>query len=451
MALKDIPLSHLDLLMWNVNHPTGLTNITAIMFFKGSVDVKKVKKVINERIQVFDKFREKVIVKRGKPIWHEDELFDIDSHVHLLALPGKGGDQELADLISDMISTPLDYSKPLWQIHIIDKYKGGSAILWRIHHSIGDGASLMRTMLSFTDNLNDLFQVKSQYKDHEHQPNKVNWKSKFKQALELSKATIGLPKKVLEHPERIKEVIENVADTAKDLGAFLLSRSNERSIYKGELGIQKRVAWSNVIDLNDIKKIGKHFGGTVNDTLLVALTGAVRRHMEQHGQDLNIRFNVACPVDMRRNEKEFHLDNRVGVILLDLPIAQIDVEERFLTISQKTKKLKQSIEPPITYYYTQFISDFIPKRIEEASAKMLGSKLMAILSNVPGPKEPLYFTGVEVDNIMFWLPHTYDMGLGFSVISYNNKVTFGITVDPHVVKDPEVIVENFEDEIDICF
>jgi len=443
MSTHDKPLHHLDLLMWNVNDPVGLTNITAMMFFKSKLDFERVINVVNKRIEPLEKFKQKIINKNGRPNWHDDELFDIHSHIHKVALPDKGDDEALMVMVSDLISSPLDYTKPLWQIHFIENYKGGTALLWRIHHAIGDGASLSRALLLLTDEPEDKIVV-----ENSEDKKRMNWRDKLKQAIHLTEQTFSEVKKVVTDPEQRKEVTEVVKNTIKDLESFVTTGSNDNSIYKGELGVQKKVSWSKVMSLPEIKTISKHYGVKVNDTLLGAITGALRKHMEAHGQDTGIKFNIVCPVDMRHNEKKLHLDNRVGVIILDLPIEIVDMGERLKDITNKTNRLKHSLEPSLTYLYTQFLTDFIPKRFELYSAKKLGSKLMAILSNVPGPREAILFADHEVDNIMFWLPHTYDMGLALSVISYNDKVTCGITVDAHLVKDPDSIIRYFEEEID---
>jgi diacylglycerol O-acyltransferase len=449
MKIQDSALKHLDLLMWNVDHPTGLTNITAMMFFKTKLDEQKVIRLLDERIKGLKKFKEKVINKKGKPVWHFDELFDINSHIHKIALPDAGDDKALMLMVSDLISMPLDYTKPLWQIHLIENYNGGSALLWRIHHAIGDGASLVNAMLTLTDEQPDVAIQKSVAIEEEasSQKLKFNWKNKLNQGKQLAEKTVLNTQSLFKRPEEINHFISSIKNTTNDIISFLKSSDNQNTIYKGKLGVQKRVAWSKVMSLSDIKKISCHYHAKVNDTLLAILTGALRRHMEKHHQDTGITFNIACPVDMRKNDQEIDLGNKVGAILIQLPINTIHFEERIKIISEKTSALKKSLEPPLAYYYTEFISDFVPKSIELYAAKMLGSKLMAILSNVPGPKKPIYFAGEEIDNIMFWLPHTYSMGMALSVISYNNKVSIGITVDANLIQDPEEIIHNFEYEM----
>ena len=107
MKFQDTALKHLDLLMWNVDHPTGLTNITAMMFFKTKLNEQKVIQLLDERIKGLQKFKEKVINKGGRPTWHFDELFDINSHIHKVALPDGGDNRALMKMVSDLISMPL--------------------------------------------------------------------------------------------------------------------------------------------------------------------------------------------------------------------------------------------------------------------------------------------------------------------------------------------------------
>ena len=373
MKFQDTALKHLDLLMWNVDHPTGLTNITAMMFFKTKLNEQKVIQLLDERIKGLQKFKEKVINKGGRPTWHFDELFDINSHIHKVALPDGGDNRALMKMVSDLISMPLDYTKPLWQIHLIENYNGGSALLWRIHHSIGDGASLVNAMLTLTDKHPEAaikIESPNQSENKKSKATGINWKNKLQQAKKLAEHTFYQAKEVLSRPEDIKSVADMIRTTTGDIVSFLKSSDNKDTIYKGKLGVQKTVAWSKEMALSDIKKISKHFDAKVNDTLLAILTGALRRHMEKHQQDTSITFNIACPVDMRKNDQEIDLGNKVGAILIQLPISTVDFEERMKLISSKTQQLKKSLEPPLAYYYTEFISDLIPKEIELFAAKM---------------------------------------------------------------------------------
>lgn len=445
MNTKDKPLHHLDLLMWNFDHPTGLTTITSMLFFEQKLQLEKVHKVLATRISKFSRFRSKVVHQDGHPTWHEDELFDIKSHVHHIALPGKGGDEELQVLISDLISSPLDYNKPLWQIHLIDNYKGGSALLWRVHHAIGDGASLMKVFLSLTDHY---FEGIHTVRPIDMKPVRKhkNWLDKFADATHFAEDVIKFPKKIFEQPETFKSQMNVLKNSFKEMVDFATSSDNRDSIYKGDLGAVKKAAWSNAFSLKDLKRIGKHYGATVNETLLVILSGAIRKHMKLHHQDTSINFNVACPVDVRQNEQGIHLNNKVGVITINLPVEIESQEARFKNIIAKSKALKKSAEPAISFFYSQYISDYIPKKIEEMGAKYLGSKLMAVLSNVPGPKEELLFAGEPIRSMLFWLPHTYEMGMGLSVVSYNDTFRLGITVDANIVKDPDKIADFFEQE-----
>ena len=453
---KDTPLTKTDLLMWNVDDPTGIVNITAIMFLKDNLFGNRVERILEGRIQPFEKFRQKVIYKNGQPTWHFDEHFDIHSHIHHRALPEPGDKHQLKLFVEDLISQPLDHTKPLWQIHIIENFEGSTAVVWRIHHSIGDGISLIKVLLSLTNSTAEKsliehtsYEVLTGHHEHEHEHH-PNLRERVTHLFEQGQTYLKEAKElVIEHPDKLKEYVNEGIHSLKELMQVVTAKSHPDSIYKGELGVRKRIAWSETIPLETIKKIGKEYGGTVNDTLLVALSGAIRSHMLHYHQDLEMEYKIVCPVNMRHGEKGIHLGNKVGVIVLDLPINEVNPIKRFEIIIAKTKELKHSLEPFITFEFTQMISNLIPKKVEEVGAKFLGSKLMAVVSNVPGPRKAIYFAGTEVENIMFWLPQTVSLGVGMSIISYNNKVSFGVTTDAHLIHDPERIVEGFVRDIEL--
>src|ERR1019366_6954423 len=146
----DKPLQRIDHIMWDAESPNSLVTIAGIMAFKERFSKDKLVEIIKKRLLRYDRFQKKVVIKDGNPMWHEDECFQLQTHIHHIALPGKGGYTELQECISDLISQPFNYSKPLWDVHLIDNYNNGSVLLWRLHHSIGDGMSLVKVIFSLT-------------------------------------------------------------------------------------------------------------------------------------------------------------------------------------------------------------------------------------------------------------------------------------------------------------
>src|SRR5207245_1833376 len=120
---------------------TNLMMVTGVLALDGRVDVKRLRTLLDRRLAPFGRFHQRVVRPRLRgnlPHWQDDTRFDIDNHVSHVALPDPGGEKALRDLVSELLSTPLDMSKPLWHVHLIDGYDGGSVVLARIHHSIAD-------------------------------------------------------------------------------------------------------------------------------------------------------------------------------------------------------------------------------------------------------------------------------------------------------------------------
>src|SRR5260221_3219742 len=122
-------ISGVDTAWLRMDQPTNLMMIVGVMMFDGKVDVRKVKKAIAARFLAFRRFRQCAVQDAAGAWWQEDETFDINHHVLRATLPGAGGKEELEAFVSDLASTPLDSARPLWQFHVIDNYRGGSAVI----------------------------------------------------------------------------------------------------------------------------------------------------------------------------------------------------------------------------------------------------------------------------------------------------------------------------------
>src|SRR5260370_13570920 len=151
---KRVPMASIDAAWLGMEDPTNLMMVTGVLALTGPVDRKRLRLLLDRRLRPFRRFHQKVVRPRSRgslPHWQDDEQFEIDNHVSHVRLPPPGGDAALRDMVTDLMSVPLDFSKPLWHIHVIDGYKAGSVVLARVHHSIADGIALVRGMLWLTD------------------------------------------------------------------------------------------------------------------------------------------------------------------------------------------------------------------------------------------------------------------------------------------------------------
>src|SRR5260370_5372144 len=151
---RGVPMSSIDAAWLGMEDPTNLMMVTGVMALDGRVDIKRLRGLLDRRWAPFEVFNQRVVRRRSRgnlPHWEDDARFDIHNHVSHVAPPAPGDDAALQEMVSDLMSVPLDFTKPLWHVHLIDGYGDGSVVLARIHHSIADGIALVRVVLSLTD------------------------------------------------------------------------------------------------------------------------------------------------------------------------------------------------------------------------------------------------------------------------------------------------------------
>jgi WS/DGAT/MGAT family acyltransferase len=424
-------MSSVDAAWLGMEDPTNLMMVTGVLMLNGKVDPKRLGSLLDTRLAPFGRFHQRVVRPRtrgGMPHWQDDAKFDIGNHVSHVALPGPGGDKSLSAFVSEQMSTPLDFTKPLWHVHLIDGYEKGSVVLARIHHSIADGIALVRVMLSLTDPTPNASSRRRSAASSNH-AGPLDW---------LPGAASGAAR-LLQDPGRI-------AEGAYRLGRLVLLPPDPPTPFKGQLGRRKRAAWSNPVPLEHFKAIGKAYGATVNDVLVATATGALRRYLEGRGESTKgVAIRASVPVNLRPVEDAHRLGNSFGLVFLTLPIGIVDPVRRLRAIKKEMDELKRSPEAIVAFGLLNLLG-LAPVEVERLGLRFFGSKATAVLTNVPGPREPLYLAGRKLDRVMFWVPQSGRLGLGISILSYAGGVMLGVATDEGLVADPEKIVDAFEKE-----
>jgi len=452
-------MTNVDTFWLHMDQPTNLMIITSIQEFDEILDYADLKETIEQRLLVFDRFTRRVVKPIsgvGIPSWEDDPTFDIRSHLHRMALPSPGDKKALQEMISDLTAIPMDRSKPLWQMYLIENYNDGCVLFTKIHHSIADGIALIHVLLSLTDRQPDLekqgnFPVKSDKpKPRNEGPMKKNILEAVKMTKQLGKV---LKKECIEsitNPFHLIDLARVSTGFAFDFAAVLtrlmVMPPDPKTSLKGPLGIRKHVAWSQPINLDDVKLVGRCVQATVNDVLISTVSGALRRYLQKQNDKVNeLDLRVAVPVNIRRRGRERELGNKFSLIFLALPIHVEDPVVRVREVKRRMDNLKSSPDAIIGFQALNALG-VSPANLAKKAAHFLANKSTAVLTNVPGPKTQLYLAGKKIKNMMFWVPRIGQVGHGISIISYNNSVTIGVATDASLVNDPEEILQAFEDE-----
>ncbi len=436
------PLSNVDSAWLRMEEPTNLMTITGLMTFRERLDPGRLKSVIEDRLLAYDRFRQRVVESRlplGRPSWVDDDHFALKAHLHRVALPEPGDEAALQELVSDLMSTPLDRSRPLWQMHVIDRGEGGSALVVRLHHCIGDGVALVRVMFSLTD--------------QEENPG-GNGTQGAPSARRRTRRTLPVTRILDEgmdailNPQRVLELARSGASAAGVLRRLLTLPLDPRTPFHGPLGVTKKAAWTEPVALDPIKLAGKRFGATVNDVLLAGVAGALGRYLAARGEAVdNLSIRAVVPVNLRRSEEADELGNRFGLVFVELPIGIRDPTARLLDVKRRMDEIKSSDEAGVAFGVLGVLGRTSPE-VQGFGVSIFGSKATLVLTNVPGPRETIYLAGAPVENIMFWVPQSARLGLGISIFSYAGQVRVGVAVDAGLVPDPDTVAELFVEETD---
>jgi diacylglycerol O-acyltransferase len=488
-----VPLSAVDHAWLRMDEPANLMQINGVLVVDQPLDLARVKAIVRRRLLPIPRFRQRVVAgSGGTPRWEEDPDFDLDRHVLQMPLPAPGDDGALAAVIGELMSTPLPAGRPLWEFRLLQPYRGGCALLGRIHHAIGDGVALMLVVLSLTDlqpsGPPTVEPLPDEPDESEDESEKETGKEREAQlALVRKKKEPGEQQDEQEeeganpftdlfcHPLRDLAKIRALADEISpdlmrllqtpvealrrarlrtgigSVGAFgrLVGRlPDPKTPFKGPLGVPKLVAWSEPLALADVKEVGRALGGTVNDVLVSATTGGLRRYLARRAEPprrLDVR--AAMPVNLRPLARMSELGNHFGLIFLSLPLGVADPLARLAEVRRRSGLLRRSAEPVVVYGILRALGR-VPLAVQRLVVKIFATKTTLVLTNVPGPRQTLYLAGKPIRDIFFWVPQSGHVGLGVSILSYDGRVRLGVGTDAGLVPDPQVIVEGFHEEFE---
>lgn len=430
-------MSSADAAWLRMDSPTNLMVVNSVLWFDEPVEWDRLRRTLQARIvDVFPRFRQ-IAVEPGllrAPHWEDYEDFDLDLHVHHIALPAPGDDTALREVMSDLMSQPLDRTKPLWQIYLVDGYRSGAAVISRIHHAVADGISLARLMMTITDP----DPAARRRRRHAFGPSSAP--SRVSRAGSMVHDGLGS----LLHPRRLAH--EAIGDT-KALAKLLLAGHDADTVLRGPLIPQNRVAWSEEIPLADVKAIGRRYDATVNDVLVGAVSGALARYLARHG-GANTQIRAMVPFNLRPLDEPIDpkLGNEFALVLLPLPTNVRGRRERVLAAKREMDSIKQSREPAVAFGILSVLG-LAPAAVEQFGVGMFSGETSLVLTNVPGPREPVYVAGSRVAGVLPWAPCAGSLGMTVTIFSYAGGVRVGFMTDARRVPDPTRLAGYFAGEL----
>jgi diacylglycerol O-acyltransferase len=447
-SMSNRSMPNADAAWLHMDRPTNRMVINAVLWFDAPVAADGLRRVLGERIvDRFPSFRQRAVERGplGGAAWEDDPDFDLDLHFHHLALPSPGDRRALQTLVGDLASTPLTREKPLWDAYLIDGYGSGSAVVLRMHHCIADGLALAEVLRSITDDA----APRATPERPEGGPLDLlgPLAPLARTAWAVGNGVAREAGELLTDPRRLRMLAGEAVADARALAGLLLSSTDPQTPIHGDLGRVERVAWTEPFPLRQIKAVAASHEATINDVLVAAVAGALRRYLGARATP-GEAIHAMVPFNLRLPDAPVppQLGNNFGLVLLALPVEVSDPAHRVRAVHARMAEIKRSRQGPVSYGVLGAIG-VAPVAVEDRVMELFSSKASLVLTNVPGPREPVRIAGVPVGGVLVWAPCAGAVSMSVSIFSYAGQVTVGFLVDAGLVPDPDELVDELQQEI----
>ena len=405
---------------------------------------------VEARLNLVPRFRQRVTrvpLGLSNPEWGDDPRFDLRWHVQHVALPRPGSMAQLRDLVGEIFSQPLDFSRPLWRIYLIEGLEGGRhAILSKTHHALVDGVSALDVGTLLVDPNPEGTETELPAKPWEpDQPSPEmlfvraasdRIREPVRTARRAALSALTMPR---DTANRLRRTAEGFAGLAAGGPAVPPTFLNQ------EIGRDRRVAFGRV-RLDALKAARADGPATVNDVVLAAVTGGLARFFDRRGEELPEHIVALVPVSVRRPDEDLELGNRIATLFVALPVRERDPAERLRLINEQMTRLKESEQARAASLVIE-ATGFVPPTVNRVLAGALSGPLTwnLVVSNVPGPQLPLYMLGRRILAIHPFVPLSPQRrALSIGVLSYDGGVFFGLAGDRDVLADLDDFAADLE-------
>jgi WS/DGAT/MGAT family acyltransferase len=396
---------------------------------------------VEKRLLLVPRFRQRIVrIPLGieNPVWGDDPQFDVRRHVRHVSVPRPGRLDQLRDIVGRVMSEPLDMDRPLWQLYLVEGLSGRHAYISKTHHALVDGVAAVDvgTILLDTSKRGTRIKVPEKPWDpDEPSPTMLLTQAASERVRKPLRAAGRAARTAVTTPAQTAARVLRTAEAFTGLASG--GPRVPRSTLNVRIGRDRRIAWART-DLDRLKRARAIAeDSTVNDVLLSVAAGALRRYLERRGDKVPDYLVALVPVSIRRPDEKGELGNRISTIMVRLPLAEPDPRKRLDQLRDETRRLKESDNARAASLLIE-ATGWAPPTINRLLARGMARPLVfnLVVSNVPGPQQPLYLLGRRIKEIYPFVPLSpQNHALSIGMISYDGRVFFGLAGDRDVVPD----------------
>ncbi|WP_313408249.1 wax ester/triacylglycerol synthase family O-acyltransferase [Aeromicrobium sp.] len=435
-------LSPLDAMFLHQDHPETPRQVASLAILEPGdrpLDYDRLIQVINERIDLVPRYRQ--VPRRipggiGMPVWVDDHHFDLSLHVRRSALPRPGGRDALHDLVGRLIARRLDHDRPLWELYLIEGLEGGAlALLFKSHQALVDGSHTV-----------DLAQVLLEETQRDRTIPHEEWRPHANPGpVELVtgsvRAQLARPGELLWNAEyqwgRVVSHLPVLGPDASSHGPLTATLSRHR-----------RFTTLNA-PLADFRRVRDEHGGTINDVILAAIAGGLRGWMLTRAEPVTAKTSLRAlvPMSVARDGSEAgglptSLGPLVRGLMLSLPVGEANAVVRLHQVSyalQGHREMGSAVAANKLAELPGFATSTFHAVGARVAADEANRPYHLVITNVPGPQDPVYMAGQQLREIFPAIPLTGHRTISIGVTSYDGHVFFGIVADREAVPDADVL------------
>ncbi|HTF34263.1 MAG TPA: wax ester/triacylglycerol synthase family O-acyltransferase [Myxococcota bacterium] len=452
-------LSALDAAFLAIETETSPMHVGAVAIFEagplarseGGVDIDRIRSLVEALL--VPRYRQRIarIPVTNHPVWVDDTRFNLHYHVRHMSLPAPGDERQLKRLTGHVMSLPLDRTKPLWELWVVEGLaRGRFAILTKTHHCMIDGvgsADLMVASMS-TSPAVSLPQLKRWRPRPAPSPLKLI-AGELRRGAGGGLAALGAARRAIAQPlDTVRALRDAISGVGEALGASLHSASP--TPLNLAIGPHRRFDWLR-FDLAQVKEVKKQLGGTVNDVVLATVAGALRRFLGGRRVDVAaLEFRAMVPVNIRTKDQTGAFGNRVAMMSTELPLAERSPRKRLAHVIETTRELKSSkqahgveiIEEISELGLTALFAQF-------ARLTALTRPFNVVVTNVPGPQFRTYLLGAPLVEAYPLVPLYRNQALGIALFSYDGGLYWGLNADWDALPDLHDLVDALAAEFEL--
>jgi len=433
--------------------PNSPLHLGIVQNFDGEIEFESLIEHFEGRIHLLPRYRQRLVFapfNLAHPTLEDDPNFKLRNHFTRHRLPTRATDVELTKAAMHAYESPLERSRPLWELHLFQGLEGGrSALLWKIHHCIVDGVSASQLLATAMDPRPD-----APAPVPEREPwAPTNLPNRSKSLLDAVTALVQNrldevreAERLLISPRRLAERGAAMAGAAAQI-LQMMSRPIVAAPWNSGLVSRARsFAWLRV-SFGDLSVIRNALGGTVNDVVLSIVSEGAARYLKHHDvPTAGLSLRIACPVSERRGSEAGAMGNRLSAMFPELPAMPMDPVEGYRSVVEETERIKAAHGPQEIYSVgaaADLVSpslQYLISRITGGIARMIIGPPMGInlvVTDVPGAQVPMYLAGRQMIEFIGIVPLAGPLGYGVTVVSYNQSLFIGAVADPRLMPDME--------------